>query len=98
MLPPKFEYKYIAIISVLLRFDLSSNNSLLISLDTVISLIEQIKQNRRMDQASYNTLLVLYITLMVLGGVGNMAIIIACFKNKVGYGKPLQKSVWLFLK
>ena len=51
-----------------------------------------------MDQASYNTLLVLYITIMVLGGVGNMAIIIACFKNKVGYGKPLQKSVWLFLK
>jgi hypothetical protein len=63
---------------------LSSNSSLLDSLDTVISLIEKIKQNRRVDQAAYNTLLVLYITIMVLGGVGNMAIIFACFRNKVG--------------
>ena len=76
--------KNVALISAFLRFDLSSNSSLLNRLDTVISLIEKIKQNRRVDQATYTTLLVIYITIMVLGGVGNMAIIFACFRNKVG--------------
>ena len=54
--------------------------------ESYLSLYTQIQNTRRLKKASidsYNILLVLYIIIIVLGGCGNMVIIIACFRNKV---------------
>ena len=37
----------------------------------------------RVDDLTYNTFIISYLTMMVLGLVENTAIIIVCFKNKV---------------
>ena len=52
-------------------------------MDKIQAQIEKIKKNRRVNEATYTTLLVLYMIIMVLGGIGNVAIIEASFSNKV---------------
>ena len=48
-----------------------------------LTIINNDEYDIRLDEKSEISLIVLYITTMVLGGVGNMAIIIAIVANKV---------------